>query len=603
MDTSTKTLLSLPKRALAVVAAVALAASMAFTGAQAFAFPADAPAGPYTVTVHKFGTGSESSTGGTGEEVADENGLGTPLQGVTFKLTQLKTDMVEALAVNGTVPSDAITTIEDNLTTYEATPGVNGTTDAQGKYTWSIDANAQGYYLLQETNLGANTEYTMGKSSIIAVPMVKVGGDATVEGDWLKNIHVYPKNVKEVMEGQVTKTQESGKESDLNEGDQIQYALNIGVHEGADLASDPSYALYTATDLLPRDKQGNPVLDLNDWSLKVVAGGADVTATVFPNDKATYFALAAQDTSEMAAPVLPDNTNGENGVGYGQTAGSKTAFTWKTNDEFAKAIKAWNDANGGNKIKVVSIVINTTVNANVKNLEPVAGGTLEIENNGAYWFKKADGTTGGGEIDPPPAGSVSGFGFEKVDGDVKDTKLEGAVFQLTTADGKVLTRDGATAITSTSEAGTGHVSFGDLSKINSLKIQNEVDWWNDIHNAVEAAKASPNTPQKVTLGIQETKAPNGYQLHHELIKFTLVATSVDGKNVTFSLEKSDGTAVGGATLMVDNFKPGSTGGSLIQLPNTGGMGAALIVLAGAAAIGGAAYINRRNKKAAEKDVF
>ncbi len=602
MDTSTKTLLSLPKRALAVVAAAALAASMAFTGAQAFAFPADAPAGPYTVTVHKFGTGSESSTGGTGEEVADESGLGTPLQGVTFKLTQLKTEMVEALAVNGTVPSTAITTIEGDLANYQVAPGVDGTTDVQGKHTWSIETTAQGYYLLQETNLGVNTEYTEGKSSIIAVPMVKVGGDATVEGDWLTNIHVYPKNVKTVSEGQVTKTQESGKESDLNEGDQIQYALNIGVHEGADLASDPSYALYTATDLLPRDKQGNPVLDLNDWSLKVVAGGADVTTTVFPNDKATYFELAAQDTSKMAAPVLPGNTNGEDGVGYGQTAASKTAFTWKTNDEFAKAIEAWNDANQ-DKIKVVSIVINTTVNANVKNLEPVEGGTLQIENNGAYWFKKADGTEGGGEIDPPPAGSVSGFGFEKVDGDAKDTKLEGAVFQLTTADGKVLTRDGVAAITSTSEAGTGHVSFGDLSKANSLKIQNEADWWNEINVAVKAAKTSPNTPQKVTLGIQETKAPDGYQLHHELIKFTLVATSADGKNVTFSLEKSDGTPVGGDTLMVDNFTPGSTGGSLIQLPNTGGMGAVLIVLAGAAAIGGAAYINRRNKKAAEKDVF
>ncbi|MDK8363951.1 SpaH/EbpB family LPXTG-anchored major pilin [Corynebacterium sp. UMB10119B.1] len=167
----------------------------------------------------------------------------------------------------------------------------------------------------------------------------------------------------------------------------------------------------------------------------------------------------------------------------------------------------------------------------------------------------------------------AGIQFKKVSKERKP--LEGAEFQVYGAtDGQdckaAVTNDKALQ---TTEGKSTFVSGQDgMVKIDGLHVN-------------DGANNDPNTKNQWTkYCLVETKSPKGFELLSQPIEFTL-------------LWKNAGT--------LQNIKVGDNDGEVVNLedttpflPNTGGMGIAILILAGLGIIGGGAYVARRNSQAA-----
>ena len=101
----------------------------------------------------------------------------------------------------------------------------------------------------------------------------------------------------------------------------------------------------------------------------------------------------------------------------------------------------------------------------------------------------------------------------------------------------------------------------------------------------DRANSDQNTKNEWTkYCLVETKSPKGYELLSQPIEFTLLWKDAGSlQNITVGDKE-------GEVVNLDDTTP--------FLPNTGGMGIAILVLAGLGIIGGGAYVARRNSKTA-----
>lgn len=176
-----------------------------------------------------------------------------------------------------------------------------------------------------------------------------------------------------------------------------------------------------------------------------------------------------------------------------------------------------------------------------------------------------DPTTGGtGESEESKVHTYTfGFDIDKVDGTNVDTKLEGAVFELQTADGV---------------------------NIPLVKVQDGVFRpAKQGENAVNDSEVKTNAQGKLqfvglkegTYRLVETVAPNGYNKLADPIKVIISANyNLDGTLKDWKADVENGSAQNGThQIQVENNK-----GAL--LPDTGGMGTVIFTVAGIAIIAG-----------------
>ena len=101
----------------------------------------------------------------------------------------------------------------------------------------------------------------------------------------------------------------------------------------------------------------------------------------------------------------------------------------------------------------------------------------------------------------------------------------------------------------------------------------------------DRANSDSNTPNEwEKYCLVETKSPKGYELLSQPIEFTLAWANA-GTLQDITVGEKEGEVVN-----LDDTTP--------FLPNTGGMGIAILILAGLGIIGGGAYVARRNSQAA-----
>lgn len=561
----------LSRRTGAVVAALALAVSMALGAVPAYALNNGGLAddGSASITVHKYKTPAASSEPGTGSS-ADAGNVPTgaeSMSGVDFTLYKLDSAKVEG-AVAGTdaasaAPSaDGVAAFLAQYKSASFSPIVK-TTGADGAATFG--SLSFGYYLLVETNAGgANVEASV--PSIITLPYAQqaTGGATT----YLKDVNVYPKNVsKEEVEKTVI------DEPDLvKPGDTLSYQIAFKIPEASKIFIDPTNCLKgTVVDTLPKNAAGQPTLTIRD-DYSVVA-------------------LAQDGTENVLAP---------GDIGFSDTSATNGQATWTITPAIAEAINGFNEnaATSAKQIVKVLIRVNATVNDNAFNAGVDADGLPIVQNAATVTVIDASGTT---TIDAKTSTAAAipliGFQFLKVDAEGNAILSDTATFKLATSydnavAGAFLKNAASTAdLQATTSLVDGKAVFSGLSFDN---LTSGGTAYTAIEDAVAAARANLGTVQSVELWMSETKAPNGYRILQAPQKVTLqIAKATADAKVT--------TAVTGGPLSLVNTRDGQEGGGNFALPNTGGTGALIFGIMGALLIGAAVTYFVRSRKRERHD--
>ncbi|WP_427870682.1 SpaH/EbpB family LPXTG-anchored major pilin [Leucobacter luti] len=347
------------RRALAALAATALA----LFGAGSFASTANA-AEPTpvvgniegtsgTLTIHKHA--GNAGTAGDGTQIADTSALGATLAGVEFS--------VQRVSFAGT-PID-LTTSAGWDQAAGATPALGGdytgvpiagspfTTDANGQI--AIPSLPFGLYLVTETAPGPNNIAAAAQPFLVSVPYP----NATT-GEWIYDVHVYPKNQ---LKDEPTKTLDSN--GAVKQGDTVKWTINAVVPRPA---VGNVITAFTITDQL------DPRLELTTTTVK--RNGVTLTAgTDYVLDPPT----TANNNTVTVTPTLAD-------VAVGQTY--TIELVTKVNGAGEIVNTALRNTNGVNT-EVGPVQTNwgkiTVVKTSAKNDATLAGAEFELY--------KADKTT------------------------------------------------------------------------------------------------------------------------------------------------------------------------------------------------------------------
>ena len=177
--------MALTFRGSALVAALALAA-VGVGGSPAVAQPTIDPASVASLSIHKF-QHPETPTGlpsdGTEIDPSALSGL-TALEGVGFTVTQVPGI---DLTTNAGWSSAAELTVDTAASMVAGREGFSGVTAADGLLT--VDELPLGLYYVEETLTPAGAR--AAAPFLVTLPIT----DPVTAGDWLYDVHVYPKNV------------------------------------------------------------------------------------------------------------------------------------------------------------------------------------------------------------------------------------------------------------------------------------------------------------------------------------------------------------------------------------------------------------------------
>lgn len=238
--------ISLSKRLLAGVGAFALAAAglMGVGVANADDAPAPIsvgninPEADASLIIHKFD--GDQGDPGDGTELPSTSGLGNPLSGVEFTIWRVTHDGA---------PID-LTTYEGWVLAKDATPsnvrpGAGGyglEATAAGVVTTvdgvaTFEADDLGLYFVEETDPGSNLIVSPVNPFLVSLPYPS-------GGDWLYDVHVYPKN--KVDTDEPTK-QVADPGSALVVGDEVTWTITKTL---PDLATGGSFTKFIITDEL-----------------------------------------------------------------------------------------------------------------------------------------------------------------------------------------------------------------------------------------------------------------------------------------------------------------------------------------------------------------
>ncbi len=519
--------------------AAMMAAVLLFAGV--FTSPVSAelpdPSKKASLTVHKYGTATPSTTPGDGMALsgADAADLGEPLKGARFKLSYI----TDQTSVNSeSEPADftgANTTVISELTT-----------DANGEAKWS-DLE-QGYYILEETR--APIGYVKSAATIITLPM-----GITADGTGFNyDVHVYPKNVSKAP---ITKTTDS--EGYYEEGDIVSWTIEgklnvtpamLAVAAPATPAVAADYGTITATDIL-------------DPRLIYTAKSAEVSLI---------------GGSDGAVPLTVDTDYVE--VYTPGVAPADGTITWTlTPAGIQKLIDS--ESTG------IKVDLNTT-------LGNVTGGNSGQISNDATLNQDPPENDATGVVDPEPEVigpgvkpeiNLAGIEILKVDSVDQTQKLNGAEFKISDSEanakaGKFLTTEGVYKTTAELVAPEAHVVTTTGDNPETLIVEKG---WGYI-TGIEVSTTAPTDYYLV-----ETKVPANpdttsdlqYIKKQSAIKVTVPTTGDGTATVLNQLEGNP---------PITGEKP------TFILPTTGGMGTVLFTLIGLAFMIVAIILIIRNKK-------
>ena len=216
-----------------VAAAVAAGAVVAAPASPAMANNID-PSADSSLTIHKY-AGPENPRG-DGTEIADPSGLGTPLSGVEFTITPV--------TAQGGQPIDLTTQAgwdrAENATPQNVRGGgytlgtpVTAVTGADGTVVSDLPL---GLYLVEETDPGDNNVVSEVDPFLVTLPMPN-------RGDWIYDVHVYPKNQLNASIPQKTVSAPTG----FTIGSQVSWAITAPIPQ---LNTGATYTQFQITDEL-----------------------------------------------------------------------------------------------------------------------------------------------------------------------------------------------------------------------------------------------------------------------------------------------------------------------------------------------------------------
>lgn len=180
-------------RRFSAVAAAALVGAASLLGFATSAHAADAninESTPRSLTIHKFEQPAVKGTATDGTE-QDTTGL-TPMEGVEFTISQVTAIGGTAVDLTDTASWDAIAPYIDGTNTFDPA-GATMTaltpeeTDANGAA--SFTDLPLGLYWVQETGFGDYNVTNAMKPFLVTVPL-----PGAAAGDWVYDVHAYPKN-------------------------------------------------------------------------------------------------------------------------------------------------------------------------------------------------------------------------------------------------------------------------------------------------------------------------------------------------------------------------------------------------------------------------
>ena len=552
-----------------------------------------------TLNIHKLQADSYSvpkeGLKHNGGEITDLSTLGTNVKGlggVTFSYFKVSAEQFAELkkSPGSYDTADKVTAKFAGLTATDLTA-----TNKDGLATVNL---GDGYYWFVEKSYKKVEGGPDSISSSVAVPFgislplmntVKVG-DKEPGTMYMKTVHVYPKNVT---------GNEPTPEKDVNEIDQKNATFDIGKPVEWIIKSDipaniKDYYEYSLTDKLDEK------LTYKADSAKVYYGNfktkAELNAAT-PLD-AKYYTLTYDDTTKTLKVVL--NTEKRDKTDYVMDIYNSVKPASAENKLYVKFQADINDK--------------AIMGQDIKN-----GVDLTFKNK-----SKPDGKTNSIPEEEKPKVVTGGKLFEKVDSVDKEKKLEGAVFTIKHQKGETKPADDKAwnaladmkwtdeliaANKAAIEAGKfakntngdKTTATTDLKKGDTIYLRSVADTG---AFEIKGLEFSEYTPQKwdasakklVNLdkvynyyALKEVKAPKGYGLNEGVSEFTIDKTSYYTEPDKVTLGDAATAPAGTATALQILNKD-------LTIPQTGGMGTMIFMVAGLALMGGA-FIAMRKRSA------
>ncbi len=240
-------------------------------------------------------------------KVEDGQPLGTALQGVKFKVERVSHNgtPIDLSTAGGWVLAEQLfndTGVPPLPTDFTSTQvGSEQETNSSGETTF--DNLGIGVYLVTETDPGNNVIAQKAAPFLVAIPN-------PVDGDWIYNVHVYPKNVVSELNVPVKRVGEPDKKYEV--GANIDWEIEVTVP-----GTDSGYKSFVISDNLASNltfvewksiKVGSTTLGAGDYTV-----GTDNSVTLTPAGMVILNNAAATGEVTVSAVIsttvtsIPDN--------------------------------------------------------------------------------------------------------------------------------------------------------------------------------------------------------------------------------------------------------------------------------------------------------
>lgn len=580
----------------AAVALVAAGTLMLGGASAAVAVPesiVDSSKAPGTIHLTKLDDGAGAGVQATGTKLEENPKGATPIKGIEFTLTQVtqytkggekvNIDMTsnDQIADLGKLDAAVVKADKNAKKTYSFGEDKVQTTDVHGYIKWG--ELPLGVYLLEETNSTVDGKtYKAAAPSLIFLPTTHPKQDKWITDDAGKYaVYVYPKNSLD----ENTKTVD---DTNKQVGDQITYTISATIP-----------AVKKLTEAQKTGNFENLNYDLYDFAIwdnldeKLAFSEGDEKNTV----KVTYGTEGA--LKELKAGVdYKLHVTAEGGKDTGQKihvvltdAGLNNVAAAKHEDATAKVYMTFTPT-----VKASGIAPNQAIV--IKNAGDFKGKTRINPD------KPEDPKPGEGSKTNVVVSAWGKLVINKKDGDNKP--LTGAEFKIYGVKDGVVNYNKAISVNGTDTFKP--EGEGATVVVDGLHANNLVD-----------SKVMPKDgdEQYDSYVLVETKAPEGFELNHKEIPFTIKASKTE-KIITTESWKTDeqGNVIPGSGDLSVDVEKKATGvddagtvtlhrtvdvvniKSKPKLPMTGGAGVALFGILGLAIIGGGVYAAKRNTKKA-----
>ncbi|MCS4489682.1 SpaH/EbpB family LPXTG-anchored major pilin [Corynebacterium sp. ES2775-CONJ] len=225
------------KNALAISLAAGLMTGLPVTAVAQTGYPIP-PKDGLSLVIHKYSNNTPGKAG-NGTEIDTAN-LGEALEGARFKIEKVKKDSIDLTTNDGWKKAEKVSKGDEDLQDdidFETLPNkTEQTTDGKGVAKW--EDLPIGLYRVTETEAPAGHQISQ-KPFYVALPTT----DPTNRNEWLRTVHVYPKNTKR---DDASKTVQD-KATKIN-GQKLTYEIT------SQLSAGENYTKYVVSDFYPTDR-------------------------------------------------------------------------------------------------------------------------------------------------------------------------------------------------------------------------------------------------------------------------------------------------------------------------------------------------------------